>query len=380
MRKSGSSTSGKSPLQMRIGIDATPIFLRKGGIGYYTQNLLESLTRLDPENEYLLFKTTGNPPESPLSFLDRPNICVIQTSKEFQKWRSRREHIDLYHGTNFRLRGKGRMGNVVTIHDLAFKRYPQFLKKKYGQFLSILKTKRDVHRADRVIAVSRQTARDIVEFLKVDPRKIKVIYHGVDSQFRPDVPLGFISAVRNKYGLGTSPYILWVGTIEPRKNLQALIKSYGQLKTFHREYSLVLGGGWGWKYEEIFPLIRSLGETVKVTGYLSREDLIALYAGAYLFVYPSLYEGFGMPLLEAMSSGVPVIASNTSCIPEVVGEAGILVNPLDVLQMAGAITRVLSDKALHASLREKGMERAKSFTWDRAAQETLVLYREIIRG
>jgi len=365
---------------MRIGIDATSIFLRKGGIGYYTYNLLEHLTQINTENEYILFKTTHQQTETPIPFLMRPNLKILYTAKSLQKWRSHKERIDLYHGTNFRLRGRGKIGNVVTIHDLAFKVYPHFLKKNFGQFLSFLKTKRDVHLSDRVIAVSQHTARDIMKYFKIDPKKIRVIYHGVESYFRPDVAPESISAVKEKYGIVTPSYILWVGTIEPRKNLQALLKVYGQLKNIHQKYSLVLGGGWGWKYEEILPLIQSLGEKVKITGYLPREDLITLYAGAHLFVYPSLYEGFGMPLLEAMKSGVPVIASNTSCIPEVVGESGILVDPLDISQMAGAVMRVLSDKALRTSLREKGMERAKLFTWNRAAQETLRVYQEIVKS
>jgi glycosyltransferase involved in cell wall biosynthesis len=363
---------------MRIGIDATPIFLRKGGIGYYVYHLLESLTRIDSQSEYILFKTTQNEPEAPIPFLTRANVRVIFASKWLQKWRCGKERVDLYHGTNFRLRGRGKKGNVVTIHDLAFKHYPHFLKKKYGQSLSFLKTKWGVQRADRIIAVSKHTAGDVVNYFKVERTKVRVIYHGVDDSFRPDVPLKSILQVKKKYGILAPQYILWVGTIEPRKNLSSLIQAYDRLKRIHEEYHLVLGGGWGWKYEEILPLIHSLGKKVKVTGYLPREDLIALYGGASLFVYPSLYEGFGMPLLEAMKSGVPVIASNTSCIPEVIGESGILIDPLDILQIKEAILEVLSDKALHTSLRVKGMKRANLFTWNRAAQETLDLYREII--
>src|SRR5512147_2526305 len=174
MRRYGKSISRRRGWGMRIGIDATPIFLRKGGIGYYTQNLLEFLTRVDTKNEYFLFKTTESQPNAPLPVLSRANVRVIQTTKHWQKWRSRREGVDLYHGTNFRLRGQGRIGNVVTIHDLAFKRFPQFLKKQWGQSLSFFKTKRDVRQADRVIAVSRRTAEDIVEFFEIDPQKIRV--------------------------------------------------------------------------------------------------------------------------------------------------------------------------------------------------------------
>ena len=363
---------------MRIGIDATPIFLQKGGIGYYTQSLLEYLTQIDAANEYVLFKTTQNQPESPISFIDRRNVRIIYTPKALQKWRSRRERIDLYHGTNFRLRGRGCRGNVVTIHDLAFKRYPRFLKKKFGQFLSFLKTKRDVNRADRVIAVSQHTAKDIVDIFKINPQKIKVVYHGVEPHFRPDVSLESICTVKKKYRILPGSYILWVGTIEPRKNLQVLIKIYGQLKDIHEKYSLVLGGGWGWKYEDILPLVQSLGERVRITGYLPREDLYPLYSGATLFVYPSLYEGFGMPLLEAMASGVPVVASRASSIPEVVGDAAIFFDPLNISDIGEAMLRVLQDSSMRLSLREKGIQRAKQFTWERAARQTLEIYAEIM--
>lgn len=363
---------------MRIGIDATPLFLRKGGIGYYTLNLLEALTGLDPQNEYLLFKTTPRPPESPIPFLTRPNVRIIHTPKSRQKWRSYKEGLDLYHGTNFRLRGRGRKGNVVTIHDLAFKHYPYFLKKQFGQFFSFLKTRRDVLLADRIIAVSQHTAKDVLTFFKINPQKVKVVYHGVDAHFRPDIPEEMILEAKKKYHITTPRYILWVGTLEPRKNLATLIKAYGQMKTLHENYSLVLGGGLGWKYEDILPLVQALEKRVIITGYLPREDMAPLYAGADLFIYPSLYEGFGMPLLEAMASGVPIIASKTSSIPEVIGDAGILIDPINIPEIKEAIERVLLDTSLRDSLKEKGIQRAKRFTWEKAALETLKIYQEAV--
>jgi len=365
---------------MRIGIDATPIFLRKGGIGFYTHNLLDHLTRIDTKNEYILFKTTQSQPEAPIPFTTRPNVRVIYTPKWLQNWQSYKERIDLYHGTNFRLRGRGCNGNIVTIHDLAFKHYPHLLKKKFGQSLSFWKTKRDVHRADRIIAVSQHTAKDVMEFFKIDKERVRVVYHGVDDHFRPDVPAGLILENKKNYRILTPKYILWVGTLEPRKNLPTLIKAFSELKSIHSEYTLVLGGGPGWKYQDILNLTLSLGNRVQITGYLPQEDLIPLYAGAALFVYPSLYEGFGMPLLEAMASGVPIVASRTSSIPEVVGEAGVLVDPLSISDVSEAIRKLLDNSSLRSSYREKGIQRAKQFTWERAAQETLKIYQEIING
>lgn len=378
MRKCGRFINEKRLCKMRIGIDATAIFLRKGGIGYYTHNLLESLTRIDTQNEYILFKTTEKQPESPIPFINRPNVRVIYAPKALQKWRSKKEKVDLYHGTNFRLRGRGYKGNVVTIHDLAFKHYPHFLKKKFGQSLSFWKTKRDVHRADRVIAVSQHTAKDVIDFFQIDKKKVRVVYHGVGDHFRPDVPGESILEVKKYYRISTAKYILWVGTLEPRKNLPTLIKAYSQLKSIHSEYTLVLGGGPGWQYQDILNLTLSLGNRIQITGYLPQRDLIPLYAGASLFAYPSLYEGFGMPLLEAMASGVPIVASRTSSIPEVVGDAGVLVDPLSISDMGKAIMKLLDDSSLRSSMQEKGIQRAKQFTWERAAQETLQIYQEIL--
>jgi len=380
MRRSGRFINEERLGKMRIGIDATPIFLRKGGIGFYTHNLLEYLTRIDTRNEYILFRTTQSQPEAPIPFITRPNVRVIYAPKLLQKRRSYQERIDLYHGTNFRLRGRGRNGNMVTIHDLAFKHYPHFLKRKFGQSLSFWKTKRDVHRADRVIAVSQHTAKDVVEFFKIDKERVRVVYHGVEDHFRPDVPAESILEIKKNYRILTPKYILWVGTLEPRKNLPTLIKAYSELKSIHSEYTLVLGGGPGWQYQDILNLTLSLGNRIQITGYLPQEDLIPLYAGAALFVYPSLYEGFGMPLLEAMASGVPIVASRTSSIPEVVGEAGVLVDPLSISDVSEAILKLLDNSSLRSSYREKGIQRAKQFTWERAAQETLKIYQEIING
>jgi glycosyltransferase involved in cell wall biosynthesis len=363
---------------MRIGVDATPIFLRKGGIGYYTHNLLEYLTRTDTKDEYILFKTTQTQPETPIPFITRPNVKVIYTPKLLQKHRSDKERIDLYHGTNFRLRGRGRKGNIVTIHDLAFRHYPHFLKKKFGQFLSFWKTRRDVQEADRVIAVSQHTAHDVIEHFKIDKERVKVVYHGVGDEFRPDVPGESIVEIKKKYQISTPKYILWVGTLEPRKNLPTLIEAYSKLKSIHSEYTLVLGGGLGWQYQDILNMALSLGNRIQITGYLPQRDLIPLYAGASLFVYPSLYEGFGMPLLEAMASGVPIVASRTSSIPEVIGDAGVLVDPLRISDIREAILKLLQDSSLRSSFREKGIQRAKEFTWERAAQETLKIYQEAV--
>ena len=363
---------------MRIGIDATPVFLRKGGIGYYTQNLLEALIQVDSQNEYLLFNTTTKQSDQPLPMFARPNVKIIQTSKHWQKWRSRREGVDLYHGTNFRLRGSGKIGNVVTVHDLAFKRFPRFLKKQWGQSLSFIKTKRDIHRADRVIAVSGHTAEDIVEFFKVDPQKIRVIYHGIDAAFYHGVSAEAVTGVRRKFHIQTPSYFLSIGTLEPRKNLPTLIRAFQSLPNLQSEFSLVLAGGFGWKCDEVVELSRGLGNRVILTGYITQEELITLCGGASLFIYPSLYEGFGIPLLEAMATGIPIVASKTSSIPEVVGDAAIFFEPSSAEDLAAAISRMIGDSSLQASFRMKGKERARMFSWDRAARETLSCYQEVL--
>jgi glycosyltransferase involved in cell wall biosynthesis len=241
-------------------------------------------------------------------------------------------------------------------------------------------TRLAVHRADRVIAVSESTKRDVVRLLGVPESKVTVIYHGIEPEFRP-LPPAEVAAFRTREGLPDC-YVLYVGTLEPRKNLPNLLRAYALARRKHGVTApLVLGGGKGWGYESIFALVESLGlrADVRFPGYLPLADLPLWYNGASLFAYPSRYEGFGMPALEAMACGAPVLTTRASSLPEVVGEAGLLVGPDDIEGMADGLAAVLNGGTLGERLRADGLDRARGFDWAEAARQTVAVYREIGR-
>ena len=239
-----------------------------------------------------------------------------------------------------------------------------------------------VERADAIIAVTESTRQEIIATFGLNPAKIVAIHNGVGPQFRP-LSQAETAAVLHSHQLTHKGYILNVGTLEPRKNLIRLARAYRSLPTALRDrYPLVIVGMKGWHYEsieqELGPLLRS--GHVRLPGYIPAEALPALYAGAAMLVYPSLYEGFGLPLVEAMASGTPVITSNRSSMPEVVGNAGILVEPEDETMIAEAIRQLLEDKNAAQRLQQQGLERARQFTWERCAQQTLAVYRQVLQS
>ncbi len=237
-------------------------------------------------------------------------------------------------------------------------------------------------RATHYIAISEASKQEMVKQLNLSPEKISVIPHGVDDHFAP-VSTPLLIDTLSKYGLRPGFYILYVGTLEPRKNITNLLRAYATLSGRLREqYPLVLAGGMGWLMEGLDVEIAKLGiqSTTLKTGYIPKEDLPSLYSGATLFVYPSLYEGFGLPPLEAMASGTPVITSNVSSLPEVVGEAGIQVPPEDVKRLGEEMESLLTDDQRRGFLIQKGLERAKQFTWEKCAAMTLEVYDRAIRG
>ncbi|HIQ04823.1 MAG TPA: glycosyltransferase family 1 protein, partial [Anaerolineae bacterium] len=239
-----------------------------------------------------------------------------------------------------------------------------------------------VRRADHIIAVSECTKQDAARLLGVNETKITVIYEAADPFFRPVPSEEAKTWLRTRYSL-PERFILFVSTIEPRKNVQGLLRAYHLLREDYRvEAPLVLVGARGWLYDEVFATVEelTLSQHCRFLGRVRRNDLLYLYNAASCLVQPSFYEGFGLTLLEAMACGTPVITSNVSSMPEVVGDAGLLVDPNDTAGLAVAMWRVLSDADLHSQLREKGLKRAASFSWKRAARETLTLYRHVAHG
>jgi glycosyltransferase involved in cell wall biosynthesis len=235
-----------------------------------------------------------------------------------------------------------------------------------------------VKRSDVAIAISQSVKEDIVRILGVQPEKVKVIYLGKHERFRPIRDPERLSRFRTKYGLSRR-VVLFVGLIEPRKNLATLVQAFASLKSLHGDFCLVLAGDYGWGCQDVLASVRRYGieNHVLFPGFIPDGELPELYNLADVFVYPSLYEGFGLPVLEAMACGVPVVTSNVSSMPEVVGEAGLLVDPRSVEELAQGIRRVLTDATLRSQMREKGLERSELFSWEKTARETLEVYRQI---
>ncbi|HKN87930.1 MAG TPA: glycosyltransferase family 1 protein, partial [Nitrospiraceae bacterium] len=235
-------------------------------------------------------------------------------------------------------------------------------------------------RAATVITVSEHSARDIVDLYGIPREKITVIHNGVSQDFRPvSDPIAFVQ-LRERLAIPTERYILFAGGADPRKNHQTLVRAYSRCAPLLSSHSLVMAGEATHRFGDIRQTARTfeVEDRVVCPGPLSLEDLRMLYSNADVFAFPSLYEGFGMPVLEAMACGTPVITSKTTSLPEVAGDAAVLVNPEDAEELADAILRVLDDASLHSQLRARGVERAKQFTWQRAAQQTFAVYRQIV--
>jgi glycosyltransferase involved in cell wall biosynthesis len=373
---------------MRICIDTSPAVHRRAGLGRYAYELTSALLAADAVNQYVAFY---HRPED--AHIDPPldRIPHLTTSLDTKPWRLAAllgqylripqdrmfPGIDLFHATDHLLPRLSRVKSVFTLHDLIFRLYPETHKPLNRWFLT-LTMPRFLQAADAVITVSRHTATDAMRFYGLDEKKIHVIHEGVNPLFRP-ASTEAIARVRQKYAL-PDRFILSLGTIEPRKNLTALLDAYRTLRGAGSDVGLVFAGKKGWLYEGFFRRLRELGleDEVVFTGFVDDADLPALYSAAELFVFPSLYEGFGLPVLEAMACGTAVISSNAASLPEVSGDAALLVDPTGVADLAGAIEEVLDNGVHREELEGKGPEQAAKFSWDKAAEQTLQVYRSLL--
>jgi glycosyltransferase involved in cell wall biosynthesis len=375
---------------MKIVIDIQPIFKYKTGIGWYTQKLLKQLN----SNE-IIFEGHG------FNFLNRNNIQNDLANLKFKNkinslmpygiyrriWHYLPisynalfdSNADIFHFFNYIVPPKIKGKVIVTVYDMVYKLYPETMTKRNYKRLD-KELKRSVDRADKIITISENSKNEIIKFLNVDATKIEIVYPGIDRiNYTKKYSNDEINKVKKKYKL-PSKYILYLGTLEPRKNIVRIIESYSKLKTqINEQIYLVIAGKKGWMYEEIFKKVESLGleNDVIFTGYVDEIDKHLLYKMSEVFVFPSLYEGFGMPVLEAMAAGVPVITSNTSALPEVVGDAGILINPNDVEELANAMKKVLEDKDLKQKLIKKGLTQSLKFSWEKSARKLLEIYKEV---
>lgn len=260
---------------------------------------------------------------------------------------------------------------IVFIHDMAYKVYPETLRTRTKIWLN-LKIQHSIRRADKVITISEFSKREIVKYLKIHPDDIEVIYAGVDfNVYHPNYAIKKIERIKQKYQI-REDYFMYLGTLEPRKNIVGLVKAYGKLKKrlFGKQPKLVLAGKKGWLYKEIYVWIErlQLKEDIIFVGYITEEESALLMNGAIAFVFPSFYEGFGLPPLEAMACGTPVIASKAASIPEVVKDAGLLIDPASEEELCDAMLTLVQGNELVKSLRERGIQRAKSFTWENSSK------------
>jgi len=367
---------------LRIAIDAHSVGTGLGGNESYATNLIEALAEIDQENRYSLYVTRREAVER---FSNRwPNFDVRATLPHTPLIRIplilsaelRRSPVDVLH-VQFTAPPFSPCPVVVSIHDLSFEHLPQTFKWRSRKQLRIT-VRRSAREASQVIALSEQARKDIISTYCIAPEKVTAIPLAAAAHFRPIRNDEELQRVRQTYGI-EGEYILSVGAIQPRKNLSRLVAAYSRLRRATPEGNLpklVLAGKCAWLYEETLRTIKELqvSDSVILTGYVPESDLPVLYSGALCFVYPSYFEGFGLPPLEAMKCGVPVIVGNRTSLPEVVGDAAILVDPFDADAIAGAMDKLISDSNFRAELAARGLARAKLFDWRETARQTLTVY------
>lgn len=374
-----------------IGIDYTPAYEQGGGIGRYVRELTAALARREDAFRYRLF-IAGVRADKPVpSFDSRFTLCPTPITPAWwaRLWHRARlplpieamvGRVDLYHATDFVLPPTlPGTPTILTVHDLSFVRVPETASPPLKAYLDRV-VPRSVHRADHILADSTATKNDLVELYGTPPDKITVLLSGVEPSFQPVTDPAALAAVRVRYGLPARPYIFSVGTVQPRKNYGRLIAALAVLRQRGHDIGLAIAGGKGWLEDPIYAAIRDHGveDYVHFLGFVADGDLPALYSGAALTALPSLYEGFGIPVLESMACGTPVLTSNISSLPEVAGSAALLINPTDLDALIDELERLLTSADLRAQLVVAGRERAAGFTWDSAADLLIQVYRQWI--
>ena len=369
---------------IRIGIDARLVYYQQAGISQYTLRLMDGLAKIGENEEFVVFQHWRARSPYVTSPQFRRRSLFTPSHHRFEQLVLPLEllfrGLDVLHSPDFIPPLRRGYRSVVTIHDLNFLVYPHLLTpdaaRYYGQI------DQAVRRADRVIAVSESTKQDIIRLIGARESSVQVIYEGANPAFRPlEDSDDDLLAMKGRYGI-QKDFILFVSTIEPRKNIPTLLRAFRRLlEDYHPDVELVLAGRKGWLFEEVFRTSSELGlgDRVRFLGRVPTSDLVLLYNAARAFAFPSLYEGFGLPPLEAMACGTPTVVSNVSSLPEVVGDAALLVSPTEVEELTVALWRLLSDDDLRRQLIAKGLRRVECFSSEKMARETLELYHQLVR-
>jgi len=370
---------------VRIAIDARK--LRDFGIGTYIRNLLRHLARLDATTEFVVlcreqdcaFVTELGENFRAVTEPSRPYSLREQFAIPLEL---RRAGVNLFHAPHYVLPPMTPCRSVVTIHDCIHLRFPQYLPSRLGYAYARSSLWVAAHRSARVLTVSEASKRDILEYFRVPESKVTVIYNAIDERFHEEPPADEVMRVQERYQL-TDPFILYAGNIKPHKNLERLIEAFHMVRRGELEHvKLLIIGDEISKYATLRRAVHryKLHKHVRFFGFVPDATLAILYRLARVFVFPSLYEGFGLPPLEAMASGTPVITSNLSSLPEVVGDAAMLIDPYQPDAIAGAMRRVLQDERLRDDMRERGLARVREFSWGRSVKRVREIYDEVLAG
>ncbi len=385
---------------LKVTVDVTPIDAKPSGVGLYVFNLIEALSRLESSESFELglayqpglknwlkgnldfpnnLKHYQNLYQIPVS-VRVTNLFIDYLPRLFPSYiESILGDTNIFHGTNYTVYPYQNIKKIISIYDLSFIKYPEYVDSVVQQYAKRLT--KCLKWTNAVITISESSKQDIVNYLNFPAEKIFVtpLASRYNAEFLDSLNLG--QKNQNCNFDFSKPYLLFVSTIEPRKNIQSIIKAFNWLKQNHKiDHQLVLIGRKGWKYAAIFEAIQRSPwkNEIHHLDYLSDELVALFYSKADVFVYPSHYEGFGLPVLEAMTLGAPVITSNTSSIPEVAGDAAMLIDPNDFMQIAEAILKVISDRKLRQDLINKGKTRASLFSWENTAKKTLEAYRSVV--
>ena len=368
---------------MRIGIDARK--LHDFGIGTYIRNLILELAKIDRTNEYVLltrpqdvsvadslgdnFRAVPNRSEN-YSFAEQLSIPMAV----------KRERLDLFHSTHYVLPALTPSRSVVTIHDCIHLMFPEYLRHRLGYAYARASLFTAAHKSDRILTVSEQSKRDILKFIEVPPEKIVVTHNAIDDRVSVPPSDEEVKRTRERYQLSQS-YLLYVGNIKPHKNLERLIEAFHLVRAQGRsELELLIIGDEISKLQSLRRAVHKydIHRYVRFLGYVPDMTLAVLYRLASVFVFPSLYEGFGLPPLEAMASGTPVVTSDVSSLPEVVGDAAVLVDPYSAQAIADGILKVLRSSHLRDELRQRGLRRAQEYSWARSVERVHRVYTEVL--